>query len=370
MIDFSLATRLVNSYEGAGHKLKIVYNGNVYLLKFSEELISDPKKPLQASISNSPASEYLGCYIFNLLGIKAQETLLGVYKNNNVVACKDFIDNSPDPDRYQLIEFRKLQTSFLGSSSVLGRTPAYDNVLDVFEHHPDLVGIREQAEQRYWQMFVIDALIGNFDRHAGNWGYILDRNTNRITDLAPVYDCAASLYPALSEEAMGDLIADRNLLVDRITTFPRATLRINSNTREKVLYHEFLLSPEGRNARHELLEIVPGYNNDLIDNIIDNTPGITPIRKEFYSRLLQTRFEVILSPAYKVALEERQLHNDLFHEEKLSQTQPSATVSNPLAATKVGAKERFENKVSRVRQIKDGADSAQTHLQRTSHSSH
>ena len=44
------------------------------------------------SYTNSCTSEYLGCHIFNMLGVKAQDTLLGKYeyhgKVRTVVACK------------------------------------------------------------------------------------------------------------------------------------------------------------------------------------------------------------------------------------------------------------------------------------------
>ena len=46
------------------------------------------------SYANSCVTEYIGCHIFNSVGINAQETLLGTYEKNGakkiVVACKDF----------------------------------------------------------------------------------------------------------------------------------------------------------------------------------------------------------------------------------------------------------------------------------------
>ena len=46
------------------------------------------------SYANSCITEYIGCHIFNSVGINAQETLLGTYEKNGVkkivVACKDF----------------------------------------------------------------------------------------------------------------------------------------------------------------------------------------------------------------------------------------------------------------------------------------
>lgn len=52
----------------------------------------------------------------------------------------------------------------------------------------------------FWNMFIVDAFIGNWDRHNGNWGFLYNISTDEIT-LAPVYDCGSSLYPQ-ADEAM------------------------------------------------------------------------------------------------------------------------------------------------------------------------
>ena len=53
-------------------------------------------------------------------------------------------------------------------------------------------------------MFV-DALIGNTDRHFGNWGFI---KKDDIISFAPVYDCGSSLHPLLSENEQIKLMSD------------------------------------------------------------------------------------------------------------------------------------------------------------------
>lgn len=49
------------------------------------------------SYTNSCISEHLGSYIFEIIGIPVQETILGTYNVNGkekvVVACKDFISH-------------------------------------------------------------------------------------------------------------------------------------------------------------------------------------------------------------------------------------------------------------------------------------
>lgn len=158
MIDFTGCKVLVNSYEGADFKRKIIYDGDVYMLKFGQKLESDEHKPLQASYTSTPVSEYLGSHIYALAGLPTQHTVMGTYDGRSVVACRDFIESRPDAENVTLVEFKKLENSFLGSSTAGGRTPILGNLLGIFSEHDSLEGIREAAEERYWQMFAVDSL--------------------------------------------------------------------------------------------------------------------------------------------------------------------------------------------------------------------
>ena len=115
MIDFTDCKKLVNSYEGADLKNKIEYLGDIYMLKFGQKLVPDSNKPMQASYSSAPVSEYLGSHIFELAGIPVQETLLGTYDGKVVVACKDFLECQPNAAELVLVEFKKLENSYLAA---------------------------------------------------------------------------------------------------------------------------------------------------------------------------------------------------------------------------------------------------------------
>lgn len=41
----------------------------------------------------------------------------------------------------------------------------------------------------FWQMFIVDSFVGNFDRHNGNWGFLINKGTNKV-EIAPIFDCA------------------------------------------------------------------------------------------------------------------------------------------------------------------------------------
>ena len=109
MIDFTNC--LVNrfrAYGGAnGNKINITYQGHSYMLKFPPK----PSRNRDMSYSNGCISEYVACHIFEMLGFRTQETLLGNYtdsrsKTKLVVACRDFTE-----DGKRLIEFAHLKNT-------------------------------------------------------------------------------------------------------------------------------------------------------------------------------------------------------------------------------------------------------------------
>ena len=80
------------AYNGAnGKKIAIEYRGEQYMLKFPP---SGQGKRTELSYTNSCISEHIASTIFNMVGIPAQETILGTYdvggKTKIVCACKDF----------------------------------------------------------------------------------------------------------------------------------------------------------------------------------------------------------------------------------------------------------------------------------------
>ena len=77
VLDFTALPTRNKFYAGAnGAKIAVIYGGEQYMLKFP----APAPKNKELSYANSCISEYIGCHIFNSVGIAAQETLLGIYK--------------------------------------------------------------------------------------------------------------------------------------------------------------------------------------------------------------------------------------------------------------------------------------------------
>ena len=74
-IDFTDLPRRNKMYAGAnGNKICVIYEDMPYMLKFPPTA----KKNKEMSYSNSCFSEYLGCQIYESIGIPVQKTLLGI----------------------------------------------------------------------------------------------------------------------------------------------------------------------------------------------------------------------------------------------------------------------------------------------------
>ena len=168
MIDFTNAIEQFNNYKGSEKKKTLIYNNKKYLVKFP-----DPVREKNKNISyiNNAYSEYIGSNIFKIIGFKTQNTLLGIYKYKEkdkiVCACEDFTD-----DNHVLYEFENLALSTNPDKKI--ETELTD-IMEVIEENKIID--TSNTKQKFWDMFIIDFLIGNTDRHNGNWGFLLDKNT-------------------------------------------------------------------------------------------------------------------------------------------------------------------------------------------------
>ena len=67
---------------------------------------------------------------------------------------------------------------------------------------------KKELEAYFWDMFVVDALIGNWDRHNGNWGFLYSQEKDEL-ELAPIFDCGSSLFPQVDEEMMKMILSSK-----------------------------------------------------------------------------------------------------------------------------------------------------------------
>ncbi len=290
MIDFTNC-RIIpgRAYNGAnGSKIAVEYNGGVYMLKFPP---SGERRPTDLSYTNSIISEHIASSIFNMLGIKAQETMLGTYivngKEKVVCACRDFTEGSK-----RLLDFCSIKNTVLDSGSNGNGTELAD-IMDTIDKQRFVSP--NTLREHFWNMFIADALLGNFDRHNGNWGFLYD-DAKGEAEIAPVFDCGSCLLPQADDKVMKKVLANEVELHARVFQFPTSAIKLNGR---KINYYDFLSRAEDEDANDALRRIVPKIDMARIKNFIDQVFGISDLQKEFYKAYVNARYDLIICPAIK-----------------------------------------------------------------------
>lgn len=289
-IDFTSCRRLLGkAYNGAnGKKIAVEYDGRQYMLKFPP---SGVQKPTDLSYTNSCISEHLGSSIFNMLGISAQYTLLGVFTVNGkekvVCACGDFT-----ADGKTLYDFCSVKNTVIDSEHGGSGTELSD-ILESIEKQQFVNP--EKLLEHFWNVFVVDALLGNFDRHNGNWGFLYDSKTD-TAEIAPIFDCGSCLLPQADEKVMRNVLNNEDELNARIYRFPTSAVKLDG---QKINYYDFLMSGEYDDCDEAIVRIVPRIDMEKIEQLINETPYITDLQKDFYMAYINARYEKILLPAYE-----------------------------------------------------------------------
>lgn len=280
-IDFTHCERVLNrAYNGAnGKKIAVRYYGDVWILKFPNDV---RERPNEQSYSNSCFSEHIGCTIYKKLGIPVQETLLGTFVNGKtkvVCACKDFTKKG-----VRLLDFCSIKNSVLDTGSG-GAGTELNDVLETIgqQHFVDPITVRE----RFWQMFVVDALLGNFDRHNGNWGFLVDENSDNA-ELAPVFDCGSCLLPQADDNIMAKCLEKEEEMLARVYSFPSSMIKIDGR---KINYRDFLKTYKEEDFT-KILNVLSSKIMELdFEGIVSETPYMTDLHRRFLLSYLNLRRE-------------------------------------------------------------------------------
>lgn len=288
LIDFTNLPKRNKTYAGAnGSKISIIYNKDQYMLKFPSNSTINKKM----SYSNSCISEHIGCQIYKSIGIPVQETLLGKYTVNDkekiVVACKDFTEFG-----ITLQDFASLKNQIIDSEKN-GYGTELNDIIHTFEEQNAIN--KKVLTERFWDMFIVDALIGNWDRHNGNWGFLYNAKTDKMI-LSPVYDCGSCLYPNADDEIMKNVLNNKDELNFRIYEIPTSAILLNG---KKIKYFDYISSLQNDDCNKALKRIVPRINIEKIKEIIINIPFISDIQKKFYITMIEKRKELILDFSLK-----------------------------------------------------------------------
>lgn len=157
-----------NTTDGMLKKAWIIENGTRYLLKggYKNEILQ-------------PFNEVLASMICDRLGFNHVPYTLDVYKDTVVSKCPCFITKD---------------TELITAYQIKNNMKRYDSEEDYEEYikcleENGISNVREKIEN----MYILDFLIMNEDRHLNNFGIIRDVNTLKWLDVAPIFDNGMAL---------------------------------------------------------------------------------------------------------------------------------------------------------------------------------
>ena len=287
-MDFTKCKKSYRFYEnGTEQKFGIEKDGNFYMLKFPKDMRE--RLNVQLSYANNVVSEHLGCRILDTIGLQVQETELGMYEDKLVVACKDFNEKG-----YRLVEFSGFKLGIIHGKSSDGSGTELSEIMETIDAH-ELIPDKETVKAYFWNLFIADALIGNFDRHNSNWGLMVNEMSKDIKP-APIYDCGSCLFPRLTDEQMGTILNSAEEKEKRIYEFPQSAIEDNG---EKINYFNFISSMKNEDCNRALVNLFSKINLNEVNHLINQTPYISEVRKEFYQVMLLERYSRILAYTHK-----------------------------------------------------------------------
>lgn len=285
MIDFTECVEEWNHYKGSEKKKTLIYNGKKYLVKFPDPI---REKNKNISYINNAYSEYVGSNIFKMVGFDTQNTILGKYvykgKEKIVCACEDFTNHDEI-----LYEFENLALSTNPDKKI---ETDINDIMDVLEESRKMIDVTETKE-KFWEMFIIDSLIGNTDRHNGNWGFLLNKKLGE-TKFAPIYDCGSCLNPMHEEKEIEKIneVELKNLAINCYSCIKEKGKKIN--------YMTYIKQMNNEECNKAIKRIFKSIKLKEIESFIDGINSMTKARKEFYQNLMKQRYEIIEQVYHKI----------------------------------------------------------------------
>ena len=133
-----------------------------------------------SNTGNEPYSEFYAYQIAKILGVNAIPYNLSKWKNTLCSTCEIFTNK---------------EVSFVP----VGRIVKSGGMHAVREYYKKL---GTEFERALNEMIIYDALIFNTDRHFGNFGFLVNNETNKIIAPAPLFDHGNSLFNYVSRDVM------------------------------------------------------------------------------------------------------------------------------------------------------------------------
>lgn len=261
---------------GNGDLLWIEREGQRWMLRFSEQ-----------PGWKDAVTTCLGRRLYRMLGIPARESILGECRMGDswlrTAACCE-------PDHSG-----KLRTmEALMHSAYPGRVRGgfgieLEDILQVIDVQQLLPP--EMLRSFFWDLFVADALLGNYGRSTRTWGISV---TDSGAAIAPIQSCGSCLFPHLNDAEMEKVLLSPRSRSLRFREYPYSAILCGDH---KISYREFLSSGSDPNCTAALVSLCERLDDTELERVIYGTPLLTDLETEFYFTILSGRRRELLETA-------------------------------------------------------------------------
>ena len=195
-------------------------------------------------------------------------------------ACEDFTDGN-----HVLYEFENLALSANPDKKI---DTELSDIMEVIEEIKNLtqIIIADNIKEKFWDMFIVDSLIGNTDRHNGNWGLLVNARSSKA-GFSPIYDCGSALNPMLEDKEIEKVnqIELKNLAINTYSCLKENSKKIN--------YMSYIKQIKNEECNKAIKRLFTNIKIDKINEFIDSVEEISEIRKNFYKGIINIRYEII-----------------------------------------------------------------------------
>ncbi len=123
----------------------------------------------------------------------------------------------------------------------------------------------------------------------------------QFAEIAPIYDCGSCLYPQMDQAGMHTVLNDEKEINQRIYLFPTAAILKNG---KKISYFDYISSLKNEDCNRALKRIAGRIDMDVLNRLVEETPAITEIQKDFYKVMLSERKQKILDYSMELLLKQ------------------------------------------------------------------
>lgn len=230
----SLDTKYVITKNLSSYKNNKTYDGNTNKYGITVNNVDYIVKSAKNDYDTSVFSEYVVSKLGELLGYNTHETFLYKDGDNVVVILKDFCISG-----YKLKSFKDIAQSSLDTDMSTKDYTYHDVIYMINKHNKLSLAQKEALIIQFWDMFMLDAVFGNRDRHHGNWGYM---SKGLDCKVAKIYDNGGSLFPNVLTKIDEYTHDKKKFLFERSEKFPASLLKEKRENGEikRTNYYEYM----------------------------------------------------------------------------------------------------------------------------------